>query len=94
MILVFKMAQTLVLKCYLSVPEVVYLKTITWAAILSAKWVYLGTAMNCNLGHAVYGKLQVNLENKEECSLIEERELGEDVINRDTAFPYPCNTHA
>ena len=76
------MAQALVLKCYLGVPEVVDLKAITWAAILSAKWVYLGTVMNCNLGHAVYGKLQVNLESKEECSLIEKRELGGDVINR------------
>ena len=76
------MAQALVLKCYLSVPEVVDLKAITWAAILSAKWVYLGTVMNCNLGHAVYGKLQVNRESKEECSLIEKRELGGDVINR------------
>lgn len=35
------------------------------------------------MGHAAYGKLQVNLENREECSLTEKRELGGDVINRD-----------
>ena len=34
--------------------------------ILLAKWVYSGTAKNCNLGHAIYGKSQADLENTRE----------------------------
>ena len=33
--------------------------------ILPAKWIYLGTAENCNLGHVIYGKPYASIKEKD-----------------------------
>ena len=50
--------------------------------ILLAKWVYSGTAKNCNLGHAIYGKSQADLENTREDLFFYRGEGGLAVINK------------